>query len=199
MALPINYLADIVHWYKNPNWYQVAAGLISTAVLGTLAIFGSNIRAIFIRPKFKIGIKKTDQTIAGETKTMFRLHVLNGGHRTAKDVTIMVTKIEDKIKNRWVKRSNFIHMPLVWTHLDTHPRSIYPKQEVYINLAEYYIFDDEGGLHLSTIGVEDKNLRLIENDARLTVHFSERDGFRDEIVVNVKWSLEEFGPILTIV
>lgn len=122
---------------------KIDAGFVSivTAIATILAVFvalfGKNIRKIFIHTDIKIIGSRENQQIPNPevnhpTQGHTRLIVKNLGKCSAYDVEAYVTKIIDPDSQ---VRPDFLPVPLSWTHDGRSKRNFHPNQYGYLDLC----------------------------------------------------------------
>ena len=104
-------------------------GAVGTLILGTLAIFGEQIRKLLFRPKLMpVEIIRTEQEVGGSIFIYQRLIVKNVGLAGAKGVRILLTYSSTL--------RNFIPVPIAWTHWQTAARDIAQHEPAYIDILQ---------------------------------------------------------------
>lgn len=119
-------------------------GVITTSLLGLIAIFGEQIRSYFFKPKLVFdGFKKTSQRIPvpspyekgqyiEEDHLFQRLIIRNIGKIRAKEVRVLLTYEEGNRE----ELKNFIPIPLNWTHYNKSSRDISRGEPAYVDIFE---------------------------------------------------------------
>jgi hypothetical protein len=172
-------------------------GVISTTILGILAIFGEQIRSYLFKPDLqpadnpvrtsqKIPWRKSDGLIYNEGFIFHRIPIKNAGKATAREVRVLLTYIKSV--------ENFIPIPLNWTHWNKSSRDISVGETAYLDVLQkrdvltdiWFAWSGETGMPveptLSTFNPELGNLRL---------EFYERDRKVGDIVLNFSSEKDE--------
>lgn len=114
-------------------------GIVGTLILGSLALFGNEIRSWLFRPELSpIEFKKTYQRIPRniggaiyhKEYIFHRLIVKNTGSMRAKDVRVLLTYEKGNQK----ELKNFIPVPLNWTHWNKSSRDISRGEPAYVDV-----------------------------------------------------------------
>jgi hypothetical protein len=120
------------------NLLGVLATCISTLILGGLAIFGEQVKKIFLKPKIMgVESKRTFQQVGNREYIYNRLIVENIGRVSAKDVRALLTYFDGP------KAENFIPFPLNWTHWNRTTRDISRGEPAYIDIL-FKLREDPG-------------------------------------------------------
>jgi hypothetical protein len=123
-------------------------GFVGTLILGSLALFGNEIRSWLFRPELSpVECKKTLQLIPKNINgavyhrkyIFYRLIIKNIGNMRARDVRVLLTYEKGDQK----ELKDFIPVPLNWTHWNKSSRDISRKEPAYVDILR----KEDGGLN----------------------------------------------------
>lgn len=114
-------------------------GVVTTTILGILAIFGDQVRNLIFRPNLQPAdkpvmtvqltpFKKSDGAIYNEKFLFHRLPIKNIGRVSAREVRVLLTYTQTA--------ENFIPVPLNWTHWNKSTRDISAGETAYLDILK---------------------------------------------------------------
>ncbi len=108
-------------------WAILVASFTSLLIAGGI---GKYIKPfLWIKPN----LKTLKLELYSQSSLYWRLPIKNVGNQIAKDVQVEVTQVIDNGK----RRSNFLAVPLRWTHLNCESRDILPSQTAYLDVIDF--------------------------------------------------------------
>jgi hypothetical protein len=133
-----------------------------------------------------VTIKKVDQPPTG---SYWRIVLINNGNDIAENVQVdVICMIENKLP-----RSNFLPVPLRWTHLNCDSRSILTNQTVYLDFLKP---SSDGGIELAinyTHYIPDLVYINTGNDTKIKITVYQKNGHNIQLYFTCKEIDGSFG------